>query len=266
MARTTLCLLTSVAAIGFSGVATAQINTVTEPVQSYQTLASLPVTYTETGVIKAQHIRPGDISPEEYQALLDEADRIRAFQGQSQSYSRSVTVPATSTSITTSQMAQPQSVTHSGKNYSPGSYEIELFEAVPASGGVQHVVAKGDTLYNISRRFGVSVTTLKTHNALTNNAISLGQVLRIPSAHGTTTVVENVATRTRPTLVRNVEPIPVNTYTGNVYAVLPGDTLYSISRRTCTTVSDLATTNGLGDVRAIQPGQRLTMPSGHCLN
>lgn len=40
-----------------------------------------------------------------------------------------------------------------------------------------YTVIKGDTLYSISRRFNVTVDTLKEYNGLTDNTISVGQVL-----------------------------------------------------------------------------------------
>lgn len=40
-----------------------------------------------------------------------------------------------------------------------------------------HKVKKGDTLYNIARRFNLTVETLKEYNGLTTNNISIGQVL-----------------------------------------------------------------------------------------
>lgn len=40
-------------------------------------------------------------------------------------------------------------------------------------------VKKGDTLYSISRRFGLSVTDLKRLNSLTDNTISVGQKLKL---------------------------------------------------------------------------------------
>jgi flagellum-specific peptidoglycan hydrolase FlgJ len=40
-----------------------------------------------------------------------------------------------------------------------------------------HTVQKGDTLYNIARRFNITVDTLKEYNGLTSNNISIGQVL-----------------------------------------------------------------------------------------
>jgi cell wall-associated NlpC family hydrolase len=43
-----------------------------------------------------------------------------------------------------------------------------------------HIVVSGDTLFNIARRYSVSVADLKTENSLTTDSIALGQRLRIP--------------------------------------------------------------------------------------
>jgi flagellum-specific peptidoglycan hydrolase FlgJ len=40
-----------------------------------------------------------------------------------------------------------------------------------------HIVQKGDTLYNIARRFNITVETLKEYNGLDSSAISIGQLL-----------------------------------------------------------------------------------------
>lgn len=44
-----------------------------------------------------------------------------------------------------------------------------------------YVVQMGDTLYGIGKQFGITVEELKLENDLTNNTISVGQVLRIPT-------------------------------------------------------------------------------------
>jgi len=41
-------------------------------------------------------------------------------------------------------------------------------------------VKSGDTLYGISRQFGVTVSALMDFNGLTSNVLHVGQVLRIP--------------------------------------------------------------------------------------
>ena len=249
---------------------------VVEPVtQDVQTIISAPVTYTDSGVVKAQHFKQGDLSTEEYNALLEEADRVRAYQVNNDQYSYGISQENTSSAPVAA-----------------GSYEIELFapeavaledtvvyaETTPITSFSQpavttaHTVTKGDTLYNISKRYAVTVDAIQSANGLYGNTIGLGQILTIPSS--TTIISENtyvapltLASTTSPapvTLVRNVEPIPGQS--SGVYAVLPKDTLYSISRRACVKVADLIATNGISNPNALQPGQRLTMPAGHCLN
>jgi len=48
------------------------------------------------------------------------------------------------------------------------------------SGGSTHTVEKGDTLYNISRRYGTSVGAIQSANGLGGDLIILGQQLQIP--------------------------------------------------------------------------------------
>jgi len=52
-------------------------------------------------------------------------------------------------------------------------------EEIATSNHVTHRVEKGDTLYSLSRRYNMSVETLKTLNNLKGNALSIGQELII---------------------------------------------------------------------------------------
>nr|WP_054559492.1 glucosaminidase domain-containing protein [Croceitalea dokdonensis] len=45
-----------------------------------------------------------------------------------------------------------------------------------------HVVAKGDTLYGISRRYGVSIEEIKRLNRLKDNTLSIGQTINLRKA------------------------------------------------------------------------------------
>ena len=79
-----------------------------------------------------------------------------------------------------------------------------------------YTVQSGDTLYGISKQFGVSVDEIKRLNNLTSNTITKGQILKIPS---TVTTID--------------------------YVVKKGDSLYSIAKRYNTTVKDITRLNNL---------------------
>jgi len=46
---------------------------------------------------------------------------------------------------------------------------------------VEHVVVKGDTLYSISKKYGLTVSEIQKLNKLSDNSISIGQKLKIAS-------------------------------------------------------------------------------------
>ena len=79
-----------------------------------------------------------------------------------------------------------------------------------------YTVQSGDTLYGISKQFGVSVDELKRINNLTSNTITKGEILKIPS---TVTTID--------------------------YVVRKGDSLYSIAKKYNTTVKDIVRLNNL---------------------
>ena len=69
------------------------------------------------------------------------------------------------------------------EKYDLHKYDAEVlgipFKKVENMSLAQHIVVKGDTLYNISKRYGLTVEELKKINALVSNEISIGQELNI---------------------------------------------------------------------------------------
>ncbi len=85
-----------------------------------------------------------------------------------------------------------------------------------------YTVKSGDTLYSIAKKFDTTVDKIKSQNSLSADALTVGQVLKIPS----------VISVTKPSKT-------------NVYTVEPGDTLYSLAREFNTTVNNLKSLNNL---------------------
>lgn len=57
--------------------------------------------------------------------------------------------------------------------------QVDTVDMQKTAGASAYVVQKGDTLYSISRKFGLTVEELKEKNALTDNAIRIGEALRV---------------------------------------------------------------------------------------
>ncbi|MBQ6687269.1 MAG: LysM peptidoglycan-binding domain-containing protein [Bacilli bacterium] len=93
---------------------------------------------------------------------------------------------------------------------------------IPEANTDYYVVAKGDTLWNIARKFGITVNEIKSANNLNSNALAIGQTLFIPG--------------------QTIENIPISGFT---YTVKSGDTLYSIAQKYNTSVSKIKELNNL---------------------
>lgn len=256
---------------GSAAFAQSSYNVVVEPVsQSIEAIINAPIEYDDNGVVQAQHFNADDLTDEEYRALLEEADRIRAYRDSSGLNFED-------------QYVYPETVSSTVSTTSP-SYQIELFapdtNVQTSASAKMHTVSKGDTLYNISKRYATSVAAIQSENGLSGTALSIGQRIRIPGV-----IVESINTVSRPIYAaapaqesfitrRVVEPAPVMDtpqieYVGAaeaIYAVLPKDTLYSISRRTCVGVNEIIARNRISNPNALTPGQRITLPVGHCVS
>lgn len=99
----------------------------------------------------------------------------------------------------------------------------------------EYTVRSGDTLWQLARRYGTTVDAIKSLNGLSSDALSIGQVLKIPTS--------------------DTEP-PYFEYT-----VRSGDTLWLIARRYGTTVDAIKSLNGLSS-DALSIGQVLLIPDG----
>lgn len=105
--------------------------------------------------------------------------------------------------------------------------EAQKSSVTTASGSSTYVVKSGDTLWGISNKFNVSVSTLKSLNGLTSDLIRPGQTLRVS---GTSATKQTVA--------------PTTADTGT-YRVQSGDTLSEIAVRHSVSVSQLKSLNNL---------------------
>lgn len=112
-------------------------------------------------------------------------------------------------------------------------------EPAPTSAKATHAVAKGDSLWSIAKKYGITVDELAAANQLAKSAtLRLGQQLAVPA---------------------KAAPAAPDTDAANTYAVKSGDTLGAIARKHGTSVSALRAANNLsGD--NLRVGQKLVIP------
>ncbi len=120
---------------------------------------------------------------------------------------------------------------------------------------IVHRVRRGESLWLIARKYGISVTSLvRTNNLRNRNHLSVGQKLVISAPGTNVSTHSRAARRSRP-----VQKLSTRNFDRLVYVVKKGDTLGDIAERYRTRASSLRRWNGLGYGEYIYPGQRLTI-------
>ncbi len=98
-------------------------------------------------------------------------------------------------------------------------------------------VQKGDTLYKIAARNGVSIDQIKSASNLKNSRLSIGQELTIPGAGS---------------------PAPQSV--ASSYTVKRGDSFSKIARAHSISIQELQSANSNAKSNRLQPGQQLNIP------
>lgn len=97
-----------------------------------------------------------------------------------------------------------------------------ILDYIGLSNESTYIVAQGDTLYSIAKKYNTTVNDLKELNKLNTNNLTIGQKIKIPETNSSQTPE-----------------------TEAYYKVISGDTLYSIAKKFNTTVDNLKELNNL---------------------
>ena len=118
---------------------------------------------------------------------------------------------------------------------------------------ISYTVKKGDTLYSIATKYNIPVDTIVKDNALTNNSLKVGQVLKLRVPTGGSNVIEEC-------IGVDYTPPDMGGPQTSTYIVQKGDSLYSIARKFNTSVATLTGLNNLKN-NTLSIGQKIIVPA-----
>ncbi len=123
----------------------------------------------------------------------------------------------------------------------------------------RYTVKSGDSLYGISKSFGVSIEALKKTNGLEGDSLKPKQVLTIPSLREKKT--DEIAGKSSSSPSKKPSAKVVKRTSGKMdsYVVQKGDTLSSISRKVGLSIDEMKKMNSL-HISALKIGQVLLLP------
>jgi LysM repeat protein len=129
------------------------------------------------------------------------------------------------------------------------------------SGETTYTVVAGDNLAAIAAKFGVTVDAIARLNGLGDpDALTLGQVLRIPAAGAAGATAGSAAAGAAPTAQPPAAAPAGQGAAAGLYTVQSGDTLGRIAQRFNTTVAELVRLNNITNPDALKVGQQLKVP------
>jgi LysM repeat protein len=123
-------------------------------------------------------------------------------------------------------------------SWSASSSDSLRVETIKGKQFIIHQVDAKETLYSISRRYGVPVTAILESNPSSQGGISVGRLLKVPYTPKTKPEVKEIKR----------------------HVVAAKETLFSISRQYDVSVEDLKKANGLAE-NSLALGQELIIPS-----
>ena len=118
-----------------------------------------------------------------------------------------------------------------------------------------HTVLRNETIFTIAKQYGITAYQIRTMNNLPDNAITIGQVLKVPGG-----IVADVQVPKEKQAETKTKEIPVVTKDESfIHTVATGENIFSIAKKYNLTAFQIRTANKLED-NNIKVDQKLIIP------
>lgn len=145
----------------------------------------------------------------------------------------------------------------------------EQVTVVSRDSETQHTVAAGETLYSLSKKYGISVDEIKMSNGGLKKGLQLGQTIKIPTTQTIDGDDSSIGSTVTPSSSKQ-DPVQAETQSSEnnalvsvagssvlTHKVEPKETLYSLSKKYGVTVDDIKNQNPDVAQKGLQIGQTL---------
>lgn len=139
----------------------------------------------ETSADKPADVKPVDVKPVEVKPAGEGEAPVEPVDGATGATSIDMLLKdagATTTVPKTPEVATPPAPVPAPVPATPVVAPVATPVAAPAAGGGEHVVREGEDIYSIALRYKVRPVDIRSLNNLTSNALSPGQIVKIPPA------------------------------------------------------------------------------------
>lgn len=124
----------------------------------------------------------------------------------------------------------------------------------PVDAAGSHTVLRNETIFTIAKQYGITAYQIRKLNDLPDNAITIGQVLKVPGG-----IVADVQVPKEKQAEAKVKDTPVLKEESFIHTVATGENIFSIAKKYNLTAYQIRTANKLDD-NNIKVDQKLIIP------
>ncbi|TCD17769.1 LysM peptidoglycan-binding domain-containing protein [Pedobacter psychrodurus] len=129
---------------------------------------------------------------------------------------------------------------------------VQENKSIDAAG--KHTVLRNETIFTIAKQYGITAYQIRKLNDLPDNAITIGQVLKVPGG-----IIADVQVPKEKQAEAKVKETPVVKEESFIHTVATGENIFTIAKKYNLTAYQIRTANKLED-NAIKVDQKLIIP------